>query len=218
MSFKNYQNNNFINNQSISYQELNNLNSNDVILNNVIKNMPRGVIAFQTGFVLETFDTSLNFLIDDETDSGYEILRLDYQDLIFTVENFRLLRFSFFCPCFVDSYGSYFITARSNAENPPKRGRGILEMAFFMKENQQDKYLLNSTFRTSQIFSTAPQGAIFMTYTGTLPAGTHALSVGLKGNRSLLRFGQDDSGNFYPCQIYVEDLGAYNAPGGGAEI
>lgn len=221
MSFKNYQNINFINNQSISYQELNNLNSNDYILNNAIKNMPRGVLAFRSGYCLDTYDTVLNSLADDETDSGYEMLEFDtpsFNKVFFNVENLRLIKFSFFAPTFVDELGSYFITKRSNAADAPSRGRGFLELAFFLEENNSEKYLLNSNFRTNQIVSTAPQGAIYMTYTTTLPAGRHAVSIGLKGSRSRLFIGSPNRTTFSPCQIYVEDLGSYTPPNAEVEI
>lgn len=229
MSFKNYKNVNFLNNQSLSYQDLNNLNSNDIILNNKIKNMPRGILALkEVTFInqFNTFNTSTNPSIDDDQDFGYKMLRESVTKnfvLNFACEDLRLLKFGFFCSTFKDAFGNYKITAQNNTANAPKRGRGILELAFFLEENNENKYILNSTFRTNQIMSTVNQGCILMTYTGQVPAGSHKLSVGAKGQRSLITLGQYDvdssggyifsSGTASIMQLYVEDLGGYTAPG-----
>lgn len=214
MSFKNYNIKNFSENQGLSYQDLNDLAINDVILYNKIYNMPRGIIAFKEirgpHGSFNTFNNSTASIDDNET-SNLKMIRENVSTvfkLSFTVESLRLLKFSFYSSYFRNSLGSYFVTATS-----PGNVRG----AFFIEESAGDKYMLNSTYKTSPITNSSPHGSLSMSYIGAMPAGTHSLKVGFKYHKASIQVGDDgSSASIRPTQLFVEDLGSFIAAG--AEI
>jgi len=215
MSFKNYKINNFFENQILSYQDLNNLAINDTILYNKIRVMPRGVIGFSE--IRQNHDNNNSFLASSfpsDTDNESQrfkmiqnagVISTDFT-LSFFVENFRLIKISFYAAYFEDSRVGETYT------NP-----GNFKAGFFVSENGGEYYLANATYKTSSLvkstpaLSSIPQGSISMHYITTLPSGTHSVKVGITSVKSDIIIGKNALTR--PTQIYVEDLGEFIASG-----
>lgn len=226
MSFKNYKINNFSLNQVLSYQDLNDLAVNDTILYNKIQAMPRGIIGFaemrQNHSTINTFkpkSKAASTTPEDEYD-GFLLVRQPVPSaasptpfsVTFSVEDMRLVKFSFYAADFADTRS---VATYNSSTNLP----GQFRSAFFLKQNNNEAYMLNSTYKTSAIVKTTTaaimQGSLSMHYVTQVPAGTHTLLAGFICTNSTIVIGRAAASR--PTQLYVEDLGAYIGPGAEVE-
>jgi hypothetical protein len=206
MSFENYKINNFASKQALSSQDLNNLVSNDIILYNKIQSMPRGIIGFNK--ILEAHQSFNTFSAKitaptEATFEGFQMIRQSTTEVFkttFTVEDLRLIKFNFFASSFANATGSY--------TNP-----GHFRAAFFIEQNNGEEYMLNSNYKTSVITANILSGSISMNYIAQIPAGTHAVKVGIKAHKASIRIGPSTNVATRLTELYVEDLGAFTAPG-----
>jgi hypothetical protein len=209
MSFKNYIINNYSNNQPITQQDLNTLSTNDIILYNKIFNMPRGVLAFdEIRSAHSSFNTFTPTASTDNVNQGFRFIKKsggstenDVFKLTFSAEDLRLLRFNFFTSFFSNSTGSF-----------PYAGRA--KFAFFIEQNNGDRFMLNTAYKTSAMTSSSLHGSVSMSTIATVPAGTHVVKVGIKAHKATIVLGSSgDLAVRRPTQLYVEDLGSFVAEG-----